>query len=170
MRKTIFNIVLVLVSMAMLTSCDPGCSEECVVKNQSGHDVVLTRYYCIHSGGWNDWQPVEDSVRTHVDTLKNGTETKYVGGHLGNTCKMCIESMMKREYWGDSVAFAFDDGTTRVFYPDSDTVWGPYAFWPLIRNLSRLNSKHIQNHKNMKIPHNSFGFVKRRERTTRKHH
>lgn len=128
MRKTIFNIVLVLVSMAMLTSCDPSCSEECVVKNQSGHDVVLTRYYCIHSGGWNDWQPVEDSVRTHVDTLKNGSETKYVGGHLGNTCKMCIESTMKREYWGDSVAFAFDDGTIRVFYPDSDTVWGPYAF------------------------------------------
>ena len=112
----------------LLAACDPTCTEELVVKNQSGHDVVVTRYHTVHPGGWNDWQPIEDSVRTDVETLKDGGETKSVEGHLGEAGRGCIEHTMSRLYWQDSVRIEFDDGTTRVFRPDCDTVWGPYAF------------------------------------------
>ena len=112
----------------LLTACEPVCTEELVVKNLSGHDVVVTRYHTVHSGRWNDGQPIEDSVRTDVATIKDGDETKSIEGHLGMTGRQSIEYAMERLYWQDSVRFEFDDGTTRVFRPDCDTVWGPYAF------------------------------------------
>lgn len=112
----------------LVTACDPGCTEECVVKNQSGHHVVVTRYHTVNPGGWNDWQPIEDSIRTDVKTIKDGAEVKIVEGHLGMTDRTSVECTMRYLYWQDSVRFEFDDGTTRVFRPDSDTMWGPYAF------------------------------------------
>lgn len=128
MKKTFFGLFAALAATMLLTACDPACTEECVVKNQSGHDVVMTRYYTIHSGGWNDWQPIEDSLRTRVETLKAGEEKDTVYVDLGITGRSRIEHTMSYRYWLDSVAFTFDDGTTRVFHPDCDTVWGPYAF------------------------------------------
>ena len=128
MTRSIFGLMLALVSMAMMTACDPACTEELVVKNQSGHDVVVTRYHTVHSGLWNDWQPIEDSVRTDVATIKNGDEAKSIEGRLGMTGRQSIEYTMEYLYWQDSVWFEFDDGTTRAFYSDCDTAWGPYAF------------------------------------------
>ena len=112
----------------LLAACDPTCTEELVVKNMSGHDVVVTRYHTVHPGGWNDWQPIEDSVRTDVETLKDGGETKFIEDHLGVTGRRGIELTMGYRYWQDSVRLEFDDGTTRLFRPDCDTAWGPYAF------------------------------------------
>lgn len=70
MKKSVSGLMLALVSMAMMTACDPTCTEELVVKNQSGHEVVVTRYHTVHSGRWNDGQPIEDSVRSDVATIK----------------------------------------------------------------------------------------------------
>ncbi len=114
--------------MAVLTACDPYCTEECVVKNLSGHNVTVMRYYTLHSGYYNNFQPIEDSVRIYTDIIMNGAESPYVDGRLGCTGRMYIQYTMKELYWQDSVRFEFADGTTRVFLPDCDTVWGPYAF------------------------------------------
>ena len=127
-RKTFLGQLLAMAAAMLLSACDPACTEELVVKNMSGHDVVVTRYHTVHPGLWNDLQPIEDSVRTDVATIKDGDETKSIEGHLGMTGRQCIEYAMERLYWQDSVRFEFDDGTTRVFRPDCDTVWGPYAF------------------------------------------
>ncbi len=128
MKKAVHLLMLAMVSLAVMTSCDPSCNEEYVVKNLSGHDVVVTRYYTLHSGLWNNWQTIEDSVRCHIDTLMDGTDTKWGSSRLGTVNRESIEYYMKNEYWSDSVVFAFSNGTSRTFCPDSDTVWGPYAF------------------------------------------
>ncbi|MCQ2300040.1 MAG: hypothetical protein MJZ81_07960 [Bacteroidales bacterium] len=125
---SIARIILILAGLAMMTSCDPACTEELVVKNQSGHEVVVTRYHTVYAGLWNNRQPIEDSVRTDVATIRNGDETKSIEGHLGVTDRKSIELTMEYLYWQDSVRFEFDDGTTRTFRLGRDTAWGPYAF------------------------------------------
>lgn len=126
--KNTFKLFGALLIVSTMISCDPSCTQECVVKNQSGHDVVVTRYYTKHCGPYNNWEPIEDSVRVYIDTLNIGTETKYVDGHLGVANRESNVFTMRYMYWGDSVVFTFDDGSCHTFLPETDTSWGPYAF------------------------------------------
>lgn len=122
----LFSALFVLAATMVLTSCDPSYSEEWVMMNHSGHDVDITLFQTLVPEPAN--KLADTTVRTREQKLESGDSLVVVFGGLGATNHDQFCFYLRYNYRMDSVRFTFDDGTTRTFYPETDTTWGPYAF------------------------------------------
>lgn len=124
--KKLLGLLLASVACAILQSCDPIAGADFVMVNHSGHGVKVVCYHTVEPAEWN--QLSEPELKTATVRLKDGDSLEVYGDSWSGTAHYEATVGMVRRFWQDSVRFEFDDGTMKVFHPDSDTVWGPYAF------------------------------------------
>ena len=103
------SILAVLAISAVFFSCDPGYTEENVIKNNSGFEVTV----------------ISQNINV---TIPDGTE-KIVDGDcgMGFASKESCERVFRFRF-GDSVSFIFVTGDTVVFHKTDTIGLSPYNF------------------------------------------
>lgn len=124
--KKLFGLLVASVACSVLPSCDPISGADFVMVNHSGHGVEVVCYRTEEPAEWNRLS--EPELRTETVRLRDGDSLKIFGDDWTGTAHYEAAVGMVRRFWQDSVRFEFDDGTTRMFHPGCDTMWGPYAF------------------------------------------
>lgn len=101
-----------LVAVATMISCDPGFDDYVCLRNQSGHDLVITTL---------DSNARSEAVRVSKDSVCILARDGGIGSSSRSNCEW-----LAREAYGDSLAIRFDIGSL-VYHAVNDTLDGPYA-------------------------------------------
>ena len=124
-RGIIVALLVIVITIILATACDPGFSEDVVIKNSSTHTLtVIPSDYSYYNRDWDSIFVITNKSYT----IASGEDTVVAAMNRLGSASLEGGIYMFRQYYADSVILRFDNSRQVVYHKDDTTGISPYNF------------------------------------------